>query len=63
MPLKTKYEKILEEQGIEAANAYMRQLASKVKKKNRRGLQDNPEAERKRISALGVAARQAKRGN
>jgi len=61
MPVRTKYEKLVEEEGIEAAREYMRNLRSKVK--NVRGLKDASKKRRKEISAMGVKARQNKRVN
>lgn len=61
MPIKTKYDKLLEEEGREAANAYMKKLRSKVK--NHKGLNDMSPERRKEISAMGVEARRLKRGN
>lgn len=61
MPIVTKYEKILKEEGKAAADLYMKELSAKVK--NRKGFKDVSAERRREIAMLGVEARKAKRGN
>lgn len=59
MPIKTHYERLLEEQGKEVADAYMKELRGKVKHIPGGSFRDKKFA--KEASLKGVAAKRAKR--
>lgn len=59
MPIKTKYEKLVEENGVEAANAYMKELRSRVKHMPGGSFRNKDFA--KAASLKGVEAKRKKR--